>query len=100
MSFGGSRGFGSMKWSADIALKLKGDSHKHDCVNFFRPKANSMSSGFTSLNVDVSNSNGIVRDEAFVITFQGLKVQECACGVVCMWRIEGCPPSSNTHCHY
>jgi hypothetical protein len=69
-----------MKQSADIALGLKGDSHKHDCVNFFRPKANTTSSGFTSLNVDASNSNGIVRDETFVLTFQGLKVQECVCG--------------------
>jgi hypothetical protein len=79
-SFGGSRGFGSMKWSANIVLGLKGDSHKHDCVNFFWPKANAMSSGFTNSNVDVSNSSGIVKDEAIVLTFQGLKVQECVCG--------------------
>jgi hypothetical protein len=39
-----------------------------------------MSSGFTNLNVDVNNSNGIVKDEAFVLTFPGLKVQECVCG--------------------
>jgi hypothetical protein len=39
-----------------------------------------MSSGFTSSNVDVSNSSGIVKDEAIVLTFQGLKVQECVCG--------------------
>ncbi len=49
-------------------------------MNFFQPKANATSSGFTSSNVDASKSNGIVKDEAFVLTFQGLKVQECVCG--------------------
>jgi hypothetical protein len=36
-----------------------------------------MSNGFTSSNVDASESSGIVRDEALVLIFQGLKVQEC-----------------------
>jgi hypothetical protein len=60
-------------------------------------KVNATSSGFTGSNVHVGKSNGIVRDETFVLTFQGLKVQERMCrdGV---WRIERCPPSSNTHC--
>jgi hypothetical protein len=64
----------------------------HDCVNFFQLRVNETSIGFDGSNVDVGESNGIVRDEAFVLTFQGLKVQEC------VWRIERCPPSSNTHC--
>jgi hypothetical protein len=51
-----------------------------------------MSSGFVGSNVDVGKSSGIVRDEAFVFTFQGLKVQER------VWRIERCPSSSNIHC--
>jgi hypothetical protein len=56
-----------------------------------------MSSGFTSSNVDDGQSNGIVRDEAFVLTSQGLKVKEHVCedGV---WKIERWPPSSNAHC--
>jgi hypothetical protein len=43
-----------------------------------------MSNGFTSSNVDVGESSGIVRDEAFVLIFQGLKVQECVRG----WCVE------------
>ncbi len=39
-----------------------------------------MSSGFISLNVDANKSSGIMSDEAFVLTFQQLKVQECVCG--------------------
>jgi len=39
-----------------------------------------MSSGFISLNVDANKSSGIVSDEAFVLNFQQLKVQECVCG--------------------
>jgi hypothetical protein len=36
---------------------------------------NATSSGFTGSNVDVGESNiGIVRDETFVLNFQGLKV--------------------------
>jgi hypothetical protein len=51
-----------------------------------------MSSGFANSNVDVGESSGIFRVESFVLTFQGLKVQERVCkdGV---WRIERCPPS-------
>jgi hypothetical protein len=56
-----------------------------------------MSSGFASSNVNVGKSSGIVRDEPFVLTFQGLKVQEHVCGDG-VWRIEKCPPSSNIHC--
>jgi hypothetical protein len=56
-----------------------------------------MSSGFTSSNVDVGKSFRIIKDEPFVLKFQRLKVQERVYkdGV---WRIERCPPSSNTHC--
>jgi hypothetical protein len=75
----------------------KGNSHKHDCENFYWPKVNATSSGFASSNIDVGKSNGIIRDEAFVLTFQGLKVQELVCGDG-VWRIERCPPSSNNHC--
>ncbi len=66
-------------------------------MNFFRLKVNATSSGFASSNVDARESNGIVKDEPFVLTFQGLKVQEHVCkdGV---WKIDKCPPSSNTHC--
>jgi hypothetical protein len=32
-----------------------------------------MSSGFVGSNVDANESSGIVRDEAFVLTFQRLK---------------------------
>ncbi len=58
-------------------------------MNFFRPKVNTTSSGFVGSNVDVGKSSGIVRDETFVLTFQGLKVQERVCrdGV---WKIERC----------
>jgi len=50
----------------------------HDRVNFSRPRVNVMSSGFASSNVDVGKSNGIVRDETFILTFQELNVQKCA----------------------
>jgi hypothetical protein len=55
-----------------------------------------MSSGFVGSNVDVGESNGIVRDEAFVMNFWGLKVQEHV-GRDGVWRIERCPPSLNIH---
>ncbi len=89
--------FGSKNQRADIAPRLEGDSHKHVHVNFFKPRVNTMSSGFVSSNVDVGQSNGIVKDEAFVLTFQGLKVQKLVCGDG-VWRIERCAPSSNIHC--
>jgi hypothetical protein len=89
--------FGSTKRKANIALRLEGNSHRHDCVNFSQPKVNAMSSGFTGSNVDVGEFNGIVRAEAFVLTFQELKVQKRVCGDG-VWRIERCPPLSNTHC--
>ncbi len=40
--------FGSTKQTVDITLGLKGNSHKHDHVNFFQSKVNTLSSGFTS----------------------------------------------------
>ncbi len=89
--------FGSTKQRVNIASRSEGDSHKHDHVNFSRPRIKAMSSGFIGSNIDVGKSNGIVRDEAFVLIFQGLKVQECVYGDG-VWRIERCPPSSNTHC--
>jgi hypothetical protein len=64
----GQEAFGSTKWRVDIAPRSEGNSHKHDCVNFSRPKVNTMSSGFTGSNVDDGQSSGIVRDEAFVLT--------------------------------
>jgi hypothetical protein len=66
-------------------------------VNFSQLKVNATSSGFTGSNVDVSESSGIAKDEPFILIFQGLKVQECVCedGV---WKIDKCPPLSNTHC--
>jgi hypothetical protein len=69
--------FGSTKWSVNIALRLKGDSHMHDPMNFSQPRVNATPSGFVGSNVDANKSSGIVRDEAFVLTFEGLKVQEC-----------------------
>ncbi len=54
-----------------------------------------MSSGFTGSNV-VGEFSGIIRNEAFVLTFQGLKVQKHVCGDG-VWKIERCPPLSNTH---
>jgi hypothetical protein len=90
----GQKVFGSTKRRVDIALGSQGDSHRHDHVNFSRLKVNAMSSGFLGLNVDVSESNGIVQDYAFVLTFHILKVQEHVCknGVR---RIEKYPPLSN-----
>jgi hypothetical protein len=89
--------FGSTKWKADVTLGSEADSHMHDCVNFSWPIVNATSSGFTGSNVDAGESSGIVRDETFVLIFQGLKVQERVHedGV---WRIERYPPLSNTHC--
>ncbi len=89
--------FGSTKREANIALGSEGDSHRHDHVNFSQPKDIALSSGFTGSNVDVGEFSGIVKDEAFVLTFQGLKVQKRVCGDG-VWRIERCPPSLNTHC--
>ncbi len=66
-------------------------------MNFFQLRVNTTSSGFAGSNVDVGESSGIVKDEAFVLTFQGLKVQERVCGDG-VWKIERCPPLSNTHC--
>jgi hypothetical protein len=71
--------FGPTKQRVDITLGLDGDSHKHDCVNFSQLRINAMSSGFIGSNVGVGVSSGIVRDEPFVLTFQGLKVQKCVC---------------------
>jgi len=71
--------FGFAKWRANIALGLEGDLQKHDCVNFSQSRVNATSSGFIGSNDDVGESNGIVRDEPFVFTFQQLKVQEHVC---------------------
>jgi hypothetical protein len=89
--------FGFTKQRVNIGPRLEGDSHKHDLVNFSRPKINAMSSGFIGSNVDDGKPSGIVRDEAFVLTFQGFKVQKRVCGDG-VWRIGRCPSSSNTHC--
>jgi len=69
----------------------------HDNVNFSRPKVNTTSSGFIGSNVDVIKSSGIVKDEAFVLTFQESKVQMHVFkdGV---WKIERCPTLLNIHC--
>jgi hypothetical protein len=93
----GQEAFGSTNQRVDIAPGLEGNSHKHDHVNFSRLQVHATSSGFIGSNVDVGKSSGIARDEPFVLTFQALKVQECVCrdGV---WKIDKCPPSSNTHC--
>jgi hypothetical protein len=40
--------FGSTKQTMDITPGLKGNSHRHDHVNFFRSRINTMSSGFIS----------------------------------------------------
>jgi hypothetical protein len=66
-------------------------------VNFFQLRVNTTSNGFTNSNFDVGESSGIIRDEAFVLIFQGLKVQEHVFGDG-VWKIERCPPLSNTHC--
>jgi hypothetical protein len=71
---------GSTKGKANIAFRSKANSHRHDCVNFSQPKVITPSSGFIGSNVDVGEFNGIVKDEAFVLTFQGLKVQKHVCG--------------------
>jgi hypothetical protein len=93
----GEKVFGSTKQKVDITIRLESNSHGHDCVNFSQLKVNATSSYFNGLNVDAGKSSGIIRDEAFVLIFQGLKVQEHVCGDgVC--RIEMCPPSLNTHC--
>jgi hypothetical protein len=78
--------FGSTKQRVDIALGLKGNSHTLYGVYFSQRRVNATSSGFASSNIDAGESSWIVRDEAFVLTFQGLKVQEHVCrdGV---WRI-------------
>jgi hypothetical protein len=70
---------------------------QHDCANLFQLKMNATSSCFSGSNVDVVESSGIVKDEAFVLTFQGLKVEDHVCGDV-EWRIKRCPPLANTHC--
>jgi hypothetical protein len=62
--------FGSTKWRVNVALGLEGDSHRHDRVNFSQPKVNVSSNGFIGSNVDVIESSGIVKDEAFVLSFQ------------------------------
>jgi hypothetical protein len=91
----GQKVFGSTKQKVDIALGSKGDSHKHDHVNFSRSRVNATSSGFASSNVHTSKSNGIVRDEAFVLNFHRLKVQEHVCGDR-VWIIDRYPPLLNT----
>jgi hypothetical protein len=60
-------------------------------VNFSQLGINATSSDFIGSNVGVGVSSGIVRDEPFDLTFQGLKVQKCVCkdGV---WKIERRPP--------
>jgi len=86
--------FGSTKQKVNITPGLEGDL---DRVNFFRLRVNTTLSGFVGSNVDVGESSGIVRDEPFVLTFQGFKVQEHVCRDS-VWRIERCPPLSNTRC--
>jgi hypothetical protein len=52
--------FGSTKWRVNITPRSKGDSHKHDHVNFFRLKVNATSSGFVGSNVMLVNQVGLL----------------------------------------
>ncbi len=78
--------FRSTKRRVDIALGLEGNSHTNYGVNFSQPRVNATSSGFANSNVGVGKSSWIVKDKAFVLTFQGLKVQKHVCGDG-VWRI-------------
>lgn len=86
--------FGSMKRRANVALRLEGNSHMHDRVNFSRPIVNTMSNGFIDSNVDVGKFSGIVRDEAFCSNFSKIEGSK-----VCAWGWYICGELRGAHHH-
>ncbi len=87
--------FGSIKHKQNLPVGLKGDLHKHDCVNFSHMLMEFISRNSTP-NADVGQSNHL--QEAFLVfTHNGEEVLEHFCGDN-IWCIEWCPPKSNVQC--
>ncbi len=79
--------FGFYKQKANLAPRSKGDSHKHNCVNFFHPCVNHI---ITKSNVDNEQhtTNQI---------WENVEVLEALCGDG-VWHIKICPHVSHVQC--
>jgi len=72
--------FGSYKWKANLAPKSKGDSHRHNHVNFSHPHVNHT---IARLSVEIE-PHGVDQIQGDV------EVLETPCGDG-VWHIEICP---------
>jgi hypothetical protein len=79
--------FGSCKRKENLAPKLGGDSHKHDCVNFSHPHVN---------HTSVNSSVNIEELVAYQIE-EDVEVLKAPCGDG-VWHIERCPFMSHVQC--
>jgi hypothetical protein len=72
--------FGSCKWKANLVLGSKGDSHRHDCVNFFHPHLNHIIAR-SGVESEQPRGNQIHGDVEVLETPGGDGI----------WHIESCP---------
>jgi hypothetical protein len=79
--------YGSCKQKANLAARLKGDSHKHDRVNFSHP---CVSHTIVSPSVNIEE---LVVDQIE----EDVEVFEVPCGDG-VWHIERCPPMLHVQC--
>jgi hypothetical protein len=79
--------YGYCKQKANLAVGLKGDSHKHDRVNFSHP---CVSHTIVSPSVNIEE---LVVDQIE----EDVEVFEVPCGDG-VWHIERCPPTLHVQC--
>jgi hypothetical protein len=78
--------FGSCKQKVNLAPESKGDSHRHDCVNFFHLHVNHT---ITKSSVDI--------EQPIANQIQDVEVLEAPCGNG-VWHIERCSPMLHVQC--
>ncbi len=84
---GGEEIFGSCKWKANPAPKSKGDSHRHNRVNFLHPHVNHTIAK-SVVEIEQPKVDQIQRD---------VEVFDAPCGNG-VWHIEKCPCMSHVQC--
>ncbi len=78
--------FGSCRWKANLALRSKGDFHRHNHVNFSHPHVN-----HTIAKLGVEIKHGVDQIQGDV------EVLEAPCGDG-VWHIERCPYMLHVYC--
>jgi hypothetical protein len=84
--------FGFCKQKFNLHLRSKGDSHRHNCVNFFHPHVNAQ---IEKLHVQIECLIwSIDQYKVMDITNGSVEVLEISCENG-MWDIKWCPPTSH-----